>query len=63
MSIIFLYKVGQVYAVNEIIQLSEQKLIDKNRCEWSFNTLAPTNSILRQYDTLNYTLLFHLFKL
>ena len=46
------YCVGQVYLTNEIIQFSERKVIDKNRCEWSFNTIAPANSMLRQYDAV-----------
>ena len=55
--------VGQVYVINEIIQFSEQKLIDKNMCEWSFNTIAVANFMLRHCDAVNYTLLVHHFRL
>ena len=34
------YCVGQVHATNETIHFSEQKLIDKNRYEWSFETIT-----------------------
>ena len=57
------YYVRQLYGTNEIIQFSERKLIDINRCEWSFNAIAPTNSILRQYDAVGHILLFYLFRL
>ena len=41
------YFVEQDYVTNELIQYSEQKLIDKNWCEWSFKLtqFAPTNSM------------------
>ena len=39
------YCVGQVYVTNEIIQFNEQKLIDKIRCEWCFNSIPPANSM------------------
>ena len=45
--------VVQVNVTNETIQFCEQKLIDKNRCEWSFNTIAPAYSKLRQYDLVD----------
>ena len=49
---------------NEIIQFSEQKLIDKNRCEWSFSSIAPATSMLRKYDdAVGHILLFYLFRL
>ena len=57
------YCVGQVYVINEIIQFSERKLIDKNRCEWSFNTIAPVNSMLWQYNAVDHILLFYRFSL
>ena len=57
------YCVGQVYVTNEIIQFSEQKLIDKNKCEWSLNTIAPSNSMLRQYDAVDHIILFYIFRL
>ena len=38
---------------NKIIQFSEQKLIDKNRCKWSFG---------RPYDAIDH-ILFYLFRL
>ena len=34
------YFVGQICVTNEIIQFSERKLIDKSRCEMSFNTIC-----------------------
>ena len=55
------YCVGQVYVTNEIIQFGERKLIDKNRCEWSFNTIAPANSMLRQYNAVDHISSFYLF--
>ena len=51
------YCAGQVYVTNEIVQFSERKLIDKNRCEWSFNTIAPANSMLRQNDAVDHILI------
>ena len=42
------YCVGKVFVTNEIIQFSEQKLVDKNSCEWSFYSITPANSMLRQ---------------
>ena len=53
------YRVGQFYETNEIIQLSEQKLIGKQRCEWSFNTIAPANFVLRHYDAIDHTSYYH----
>ena len=46
------YCAGQVYVTNEIIQFSERKLIDKNRCEWFLNTIAAVHSMLRKYDAV-----------
>ena len=50
------YFVRLVYVTNEIIQFSERKLIDKNRCEWSFNTIASANCTLRQYVAVHHIL-------
>ena len=52
--------VKQIYVTNEIIQFSE--LIDKNRCEWSFPTIAPVKSMLRQYNTADHILLLYRFR-
>ena len=57
------YCVGQVNETNEIIQFSKQKLIDQNRCEWFSNTVAPVNSMLRQYDAVDHIFLFYRFRL
>ena len=46
------YCVGQVYVANKIMHFGEQKLINKYKCEWSFSTIAPANSMLRQYDAV-----------
>ena len=48
------YCVGQVYVTNEIIQFSERKLIDKVRCEWSFNAIALAAFMLRRYDAVDH---------
>ena len=55
------YCVGQVYRINGTIQFSERKLNERNRCEWSSNTIAPANSMLRQYDAVDHILSFYLF--
>ena len=47
------YCVGQIYVTNEIIQFIDRKLININGCEWSFNTIATANFILRHYDTVD----------
>ena len=49
------YCVDQVYGTNEINQFRERKLTDIHSCEWSLNTTAPANSMLRQYDTVKTT--------
>ena len=41
------YCVGQVNVTNEMIQFSERKLIYRNRCKRTFNTIALSNSMLR----------------
>ena len=53
-SSILSYFVGQVDVTNERIQFIEQKLIDKNKCEWFFNTTALANSMLKQCDAVNH---------
>ena len=44
----------------KIILFSERKMIDKNSCEWSFNTIVPANSMLKQYDTVGHILFYFL---
>ena len=46
-----------------IIQFSERKLIDQNRCEWSFNAISPVNSMLRRYDAVDHILIFNRFRM
>ena len=48
------YFVGQVYETNEIIQFCDRELIDKSRCELSFNAIAPASFmlLLRMYQIL-----------
>ena len=53
------YCVGLVYETNEIIQFNEQKLIDKNRCKCFFDTIAPANSMIRQYDVVDLVIYFY----
>ena len=60
-SSILSYGVGQVYVTIEINQSSKQKLIDKSRFEWYFNTITPAYFMLRQYDAVH-LILFDLFK-
>ena len=40
-----------------------KNLIVKNRCEWSFNRIAPTNFMLRQYDAIDDISILNLFRL